>query len=621
MKILNEKTLKNSNGITLIALVITIIVLLILAGISIATLSGDNSILSRASDAKENTDLAQKREELQLAITDTSIDYYNRAKTGTLRDYLFSSEGQSKIKSELGSDDVTFDESNHTITYKGVIFEIAEDGTVSEGTKVASIEIEKIEPEELPNDFWIASEGTAYINTKYIDTSASGSNSGSGSGSGSGTKAQPGICQYTKLTVPSKINGETVTSFSVANVNNIVLLDIEDGINDFPEMNTIMGTIQQIVVPRTVNVEDTNIKAKIVKNFTISKNASTGGATLLPKPIFKYKVGDVVAYTADAKTYTTDISLTGADESVEVSTQQNLIWKILSVNGETGEIKITPGVTAPYIKLKGATGYMRGTEELHNVCKALYSNDTLGLNANNLTIEELRYAADWDSKTDNNSKNYAIFPGETTLSNTTGHTATGDSNKIVKEGKETDSTITIVENGVEYTYTKVVHGSSTQYNFYTGNGVDTKMYGGQKNTNAIGGYDAIKPYSKLENGVTTYYPIFMKNNSCGYLAHDFKPELTDVLGGYSSGGFGYVASKSQAWSEHYSGVNFDIYRAYGAQLTTSSYVNSIGDVSWYGGTFYVIPVITLTSSYLTGTGTNDASGETRGTVENPWGVK
>ncbi len=46
---------KKQNGITLIALVITIIVLLILAGISIATLTGENGILSKANDAKVET--------------------------------------------------------------------------------------------------------------------------------------------------------------------------------------------------------------------------------------------------------------------------------------------------------------------------------------------------------------------------------------------------------------------------------------------------------------------------------------------------------------------------------------------------------------------------------------
>ena len=46
---------KSSKGITLIALVITIIVLLILAAVSIATLTGQNGILTRANDAAEET--------------------------------------------------------------------------------------------------------------------------------------------------------------------------------------------------------------------------------------------------------------------------------------------------------------------------------------------------------------------------------------------------------------------------------------------------------------------------------------------------------------------------------------------------------------------------------------
>ena len=63
------KTLKNKNkGITLIALVITIIVLLILAGISISMLSGDNGILQRATDAKKNTETASAKEQIQIEV-------------------------------------------------------------------------------------------------------------------------------------------------------------------------------------------------------------------------------------------------------------------------------------------------------------------------------------------------------------------------------------------------------------------------------------------------------------------------------------------------------------------------------------------------------------------------
>lgn len=60
--------MKKENGITLIALVITIIVLLILAGVSIAMLTGDNGILNKATDASEKTLAAEAEEAIKLAV-------------------------------------------------------------------------------------------------------------------------------------------------------------------------------------------------------------------------------------------------------------------------------------------------------------------------------------------------------------------------------------------------------------------------------------------------------------------------------------------------------------------------------------------------------------------------
>ena len=68
MKNQTKNKFKNNKGITLIALVITIIVLLILAGVTIAAVSGDNGILTRAVDAKEKTEIADIKEELQRKI-------------------------------------------------------------------------------------------------------------------------------------------------------------------------------------------------------------------------------------------------------------------------------------------------------------------------------------------------------------------------------------------------------------------------------------------------------------------------------------------------------------------------------------------------------------------------
>ena len=59
---------KKERGITLIALVVTIIVLIILAGISINLIFGTNGIINKAKDAKIKTDIASIKENIQMEI-------------------------------------------------------------------------------------------------------------------------------------------------------------------------------------------------------------------------------------------------------------------------------------------------------------------------------------------------------------------------------------------------------------------------------------------------------------------------------------------------------------------------------------------------------------------------
>ena len=68
------KKLKEKKGITLVALIVTVIVLLILAGVSIAALTGDNGILTRATDTKIETAVATVKENLQLEQIEKAID-------------------------------------------------------------------------------------------------------------------------------------------------------------------------------------------------------------------------------------------------------------------------------------------------------------------------------------------------------------------------------------------------------------------------------------------------------------------------------------------------------------------------------------------------------------------
>ena len=119
---------KKNNGITLIALVITIIVLLILAGVTIATLTGENGILTRASDAAEQTEVAEEKEAIGVAYAGVLADNNG---TGVSADEL-----QEELEKNGYKATVT-DNGNGTYTVKfesGREYTINADGTINGGT-------------------------------------------------------------------------------------------------------------------------------------------------------------------------------------------------------------------------------------------------------------------------------------------------------------------------------------------------------------------------------------------------------------------------------------------------------------------------------------------------------
>ena len=75
--------LKGNNGVTLVALVITIIVLLILAGVSISLVVGDNGVLNQAVNAADSTNEAAATTELEMAVTAAVADYMEDKYAGT----------------------------------------------------------------------------------------------------------------------------------------------------------------------------------------------------------------------------------------------------------------------------------------------------------------------------------------------------------------------------------------------------------------------------------------------------------------------------------------------------------------------------------------------------------
>lgn len=103
--------MRNQRGITLIALVITIIVLLILAGVSIAMLTGDNGILTKSRETADETKLANGKELAETDLQGVVADWYdekyvnNSSSVGTLLTYAtnnFSSSDNSVYKVTSG---------------------------------------------------------------------------------------------------------------------------------------------------------------------------------------------------------------------------------------------------------------------------------------------------------------------------------------------------------------------------------------------------------------------------------------------------------------------------------------------------------------------------------------
>lgn len=123
-----EKLKKNNQGITLIALVITIIVLLILAGVSIAMLTGNNGILKKADDAKRETTIKGAKEAVELEVAGSFDD--NGKYSATI----------AKANMEKNLNGVTVTESNGTLSvnYDGYDFNVDKNGnigTIGDATK------------------------------------------------------------------------------------------------------------------------------------------------------------------------------------------------------------------------------------------------------------------------------------------------------------------------------------------------------------------------------------------------------------------------------------------------------------------------------------------------------
>ena len=160
---------KRKSGITLIALIVTIIVLLILAGVSISMIVGENGVVSKAQNAKRKSEETQAKEEIEMAIGSAWTDYNESLVsdyTAQLSNYLNETNMRNKyLKDGSGTIETISleNDGSGTISYKikgtenVYNFAIDKDGNV---TKIANNELNIEIGEKV-----YYNEGTGYTST------------------------------------------------------------------------------------------------------------------------------------------------------------------------------------------------------------------------------------------------------------------------------------------------------------------------------------------------------------------------------------------------------------------------------------------------------------------------
>ena len=262
--------MKNKRGITLIALVITIIVLLILAGISLSLTLGENGILSKAKISKSTYDISDAKESVEIEAAAYVGEYYEKKAEGSttdaLDDYvagkLLSHNGEKHGEYVLGVNgkDVTLTLGNETVTGS-----IGANGAVVWSGAVASADT---------NNQWGGMAAESEVEPDYFEYEVLTDPTTVGTTDKYGTKI---LATVADLSGNIKIAEETMGTVKITGLNNA---GVYADIGGDPEAGSAEGKadlyiekakerLARIVIPATVKlkngkVDSTGTEYKVV---------------------------------------------------------------------------------------------------------------------------------------------------------------------------------------------------------------------------------------------------------------------------------------------------------------------------------------------------------------------
>ena len=315
---------KEMKGITLITLVITIVVLMILAGVSINTVLGDDGIIKKAKEAAETTKRASAEEEMNRLV----LEYQLAKNDETLESFLQEKVTEGRIDGVTDNGDGTItitkkvDGKDYTITVKKPV-------APTPSVKVGAIRV-------------------------VSDSTGVGSSLGEAS-------TRKGTTLY--IMIESTISGGTTTVSP-----QVPYAVTENGTYKF----TVTGTVNGTAYTKEVSVTVNQFKKSILEDI---------------------KIGDYVNYTYDtAEDYvlTSATCGSGSNPSTGIPQTTGLKWRILNIDEANGTVDlISENPTGTSVYFSNILGYNNGPYLMNEICKAQYSNKSLGVNARSINLLDM----------------------------------------------------------------------------------------------------------------------------------------------------------------------------------------------------------------------------------------
>ena len=317
----------NEKAITLIALVVTIVILLILAGVTITMTLGQNGLFTRAREGAAAYNESEVRDDLSMLITQYTWNKASEKTDKSLGDYL-KDNGATSVKAN--SDGTTLE-----VEYKGYVFTVNKDS--GEITSVS-----KAGPRPQVRGVKVTE-----------DSAGQGNNVEQGK-----IAADSGKKLY--ITFTSSIEGGTTT------VSPAVPFEVsKNGSYKFTITGTVGGKIYSLEYTVTINQYKIDTSKLIGKIVDYKPNTPNTGYDLSTA-----KSGYYQAQTIDG-------------------TYDPTTWKIMDVD-ENGNITKLFGVpNRRGVGFGNSTGYNNGVYLLNDICKSRYGNASLGATARSLNIEDI----------------------------------------------------------------------------------------------------------------------------------------------------------------------------------------------------------------------------------------